>query len=235
MRKGRRTMTRHVSDPSLPFPPTTVLARSDALAPDDALERELRAGGAERVAGVDEAGRGPLAGPVVAAAVILDPSRVPSGLNDSKKLRAVERERLFHEILATALVGIGTAGAVEIDRVNIRQATLNAMRRALGGLALPASHALIDGRDVPPRLACPATAVIGGDARSLSIAAASIVAKVTRDRMMAHVGAAHPGYGFDRHMGYGTAAHLAAIEADGPCPHHRRSFAPIAARLRRGA
>lgn len=235
MRQGRRTMTSRISDPSLPSLFATVLPRSDIGSPSDALERGLRALGFERIAGIDEAGRGPLAGPVVAAAVILDLSHVLKGLDDSKKLKAHERERLFVEILATAQVGVGTAGAAEIDRVNIRQATLNAMRRALAGLAVPPAHALIDGRDVPPRLGCPATAVIGGDAQSLSIAAASIVAKVTRDRMMTRLCTAHPAYGFGRHMGYGTAAHMAAIETDGPCAHHRRSFAPIAARLSRGS
>jgi ribonuclease HII len=233
MREVRRTMTRRSSDPSLPtlFAPGLVLPRSDEPGPNDAIERHLMTLGHGRVAGIDEAGRGPLAGPVVAAAVILDFRRLPQGLDDSKKLKPVERERLYEAILQTAEVGVGTAGAPEIDRVNIRQATLNAMRRALAGLAVPPAHALVDGRDVPPRLACPATAVIGGDARSLSIAAASIIAKVTRDRMMSVLCDVHPAYGFGRHMGYGTAAHLKALELVGPCIHHRRSFAPIAARL----
>ncbi|WP_407061742.1 ribonuclease HII [Aureimonas sp. SK2] len=226
-------MTRHASDPSLSLPFAAVLPRSDRPRPTDALERMLGALGCARIAGVDEAGRGPLAGPVVAAAVVLDLACVPAGLDDSKKLKAPERERLFAEILRSCHVGIGTASAAEIDTVNIRQATFNAMRRALAGLAEDPTHALIDGRDVPPRLACPATAVIGGDAQSLSIAAASIVAKVTRDRMMTALCRAHPAYGFGRHMGYGTAAHMVAIEADGPCPHHRRSFAPVALRLAR--
>ncbi|MBB3934324.1 ribonuclease HII [Aureimonas phyllosphaerae] len=235
MREVRRTMTRRSSDPSLPtlFAPGLVLPRSDEPGPNDAIERHLLTLGHQRIAGVDEAGRGPLAGPVVAAAVILDFERLPEGLDDSKKLKAHERERLYDEILLCAEVGVGTAGASEIDHINIRQATLNAMRRALAGLATAPGHALVDGRDVPPRLACPATAVIGGDARSLSIAAASIVAKVTRDRMMATLCGTHPAYGFGRHMGYGTAAHLEAIEAVGPCVHHRRSFAPVAARLAR--
>ncbi|WP_294640807.1 ribonuclease HII [uncultured Aureimonas sp.] len=235
MREVRRTMTRRSSDPSLPtlFAPGLVLPRSDEPGPNDTIERHLMAMGHQRIAGVDEAGRGPLAGPVVAAAVVLDFARLPQGLDDSKKLKAAQRERLYEAIIQSAEVGIGTAGAVEIDRVNIRQATLNAMRRALAGLACEPNHALVDGRDVPPRLACPATAVIGGDAHSLSIAAASIIAKVTRDRMMAALCDQHPAYGFGRHMGYGTAAHLAAIEVAGPCIHHRRSFAPIAARLAR--
>ncbi len=233
MREFRRIMTRPFSGSTLPSLFDTILPRSNVGAPGDALERRLQALGHRAVAGIDEAGRGPLAGPVVAAAVVLDLDRVPRGLDDSKKLKAGERERLFDEILASGIVAVGSAAAAEIDRVNIRQATLNAMRRALAGLAVAPSHALIDGRDVPPRLRCPATAVIGGDAQSLSIAAASIVAKVTRDRMMARLCAAHPNYGFGKHMGYGTAAHMAAIEADGPCDHHRRSFAPIAARLSR--
>ncbi|WP_188911442.1 ribonuclease HII [Aureimonas endophytica] len=211
------------SNPSL-FDP---VAGKPRVAPDFAFETELRARGVTLVAGVDEAGRGPLAGPVVAAAVILDPASMPAGLNDSKKLTQRARERLFAEILATATVGVASAGPAEIDRLNIRRASLAAMVRAVEALAAAPGHCLIDGIDVPPGLRLPATPLVAGDARSQSIAAASIVAKVLRDRMMVRLGARFPAYGFERHMGYGTKAHLDAIRAHGPCPHHRRSFAPI--------
>lgn len=187
--------------------------------------------GARRVAGIDEAGRGPLAGPVVAAAVILDPDRIPDGLDDSKKLAAGERERLFGEIVASATVAFASASPAEIDRLNIRGATFLAMRRALHALGEPACHALVDGRDVPPGMSCRATAVIGGDARCLSIAAASVVAKVARDRMMRRACRAFEGYGFSRHMGYGTPEHLDAIARLGPTPLHRMSFRPLRADL----
>ncbi len=179
-----------------------------------------------RVCGVDEAGRGPLAGPVVAAAVILDPRRVPEGIDDSKKLKAAERERLFALIGASAEVGIGEASVAEIDAVNILQATFLAMRRAVAALRAPPDHALIDGNRAPG-LACAVTTVVAGDARSLSIAAASIVAKVTRDRLMAGLARQHPGYGWERNMGYGTAAHLEGLGRLGLTPHHRLSFAPV--------
>lgn len=195
--------------------------------PDYDLERERMARGAPLVAGIDEAGRGPLAGPVVTAAVILDETAIPDGLDDSKKMSVRERERLFPEILRWAHVSIAFASAAEIDRLNIRQATLLAMTRAFDGLAVTPGHTLIDGRDVPHPLQTKATAVIGGDGRSLSIAAASIVAKVVRDRLMTRLCACFPEYGFSRHMGYGTKAHLAAIEQKGPCPHHRMSFRPL--------
>jgi ribonuclease HII len=179
------------------------------------------------VAGVDEAGRGPLAGPVVAAAVILDPARVPPGLDDSKKLTARARDRLFAALLDGASVSVAQASVEEIDRLNILRASHLAMRRALQGLALPPAHALIDGHLLPQGLPCPATAVIGGDARCLSIAAASIVAKVTRDRGMVALAQQYPGYGWDRNMGYPTADHRAALIRLGITPHHRRSFAPV--------
>ena len=200
-------------------------ARKPASRPTDILERELRPRFG-LVAGIDEVGRGPLAGPVVAAAVTFD-GVVPDGLNDSKALSAAERERLFAEILACAHVGLASLGAADIDRINIRRASLDAMRRALIALPVSVGHALIDGRDVPPGLPCSATTLIGGDARSVSIAAASIVAKVMRDRMMERLGTAHPGYGFERHMGYGTPAHLAALRERGALRIHRRSFAPV--------
>ncbi|WP_182085868.1 ribonuclease HII [Aureimonas sp. ME7] len=236
MREFRRIMTRHLSDPSSPLrkPRTRNIASRILVGPDSNREEALRKSGCRLVAGVDEAGRGPLAGPVVAAAAILDPEHIPAGLNDSKKLTAGDRERLFEEILRFAVVGVGSASASEIDEINIRQATFAAMRRALAGLAVKPDHALIDGRDVPPKLPCLATAVIGGDAASLSIAAASIVAKVVRDRMMHQLGLAFPLYGFGAHMGYGTPAHLTAIRTHGPCLHHRRTFAPVREQLMLG-
>ncbi|MCG6116403.1 MAG: ribonuclease HII [Mesorhizobium sp.] len=202
-------------------------SKADPVRPDYSIEEERIARGARCVAGVDEAGRGPLAGPVVAAAVILDAANIPDGLNDSKQLDMAERERLFAEILRFATVCVASASAAEIDGINIRQATLLAMRRAFDGLPSPACHVLVDGRDVPPSFALRGTAVIGGDARSLSIAAASIVAKVTRDRMMTRLCAAYPVYGFSRHMGYATPTHLGALRDHGPCPFHRMTFRPI--------
>ncbi|WP_089178087.1 ribonuclease HII [Bosea sp. AS-1] len=179
------------------------------------------------LAGIDEVGRGPLAGPVVAAAVILDPERVPAGLDDSKKLAAPIREELFGEIMERALaVSVASANAIEIDMVNIRQATLLAMRRAVGGLPLAPLHVLVDGND-PPVLACGCEAIIQGDGAVASIAAASIVAKVTRDRMMARLCRRYPAYGFSDHVGYATPRHRRAIAEHGPCPEHRYSFAPV--------
>ncbi|MBB3424932.1 ribonuclease HII [Rhizobium sp. BK312] len=197
------------------------------LVPTFELELIARRAGHWPVAGADEAGRGPLAGPVVAAAVILDPERIPQGLNDSKQLTAARREELFVEILATATVSIASSSAGRIDTTDIRKASLDAMRRAICGLAVPASYVLTDGLDVPAGLACPGKAVIKGDARSFSIAAASIVAKVTRDRMMARAGIVFPAYGFAAHAGYGTPQHRAGIEEHGPCPLHRMSFRPL--------
>ena len=179
------------------------------------------------LAGIDEVGRGPLAGPVVAAAVILDPRKVPAGLDDSKKLSAARREELFSIIAETALaIGIASVTAAEIDAINIRQATLLAMRRAVSALPLAPGLVLVDGND-PPTLPCPCEAIIGGDALISSIAAASILAKVTRDRMMARLGQHYPAYGFAGHAGYGTAKHRAALREHGPCPEHRYSFAPV--------
>jgi ribonuclease HII len=177
------------------------------------------------IAGVDEAGRGPLAGPVAAAAVILDPCAVPTGLADSKVLTFAERERLYEEIKASAIaVSIAFSGPATIDRVNIRVATLDAMRRAITGLAVRPAIAEIDGKDVPPDLGCDATAIIDGDALVPAISAASIIAKVARDRLMIRLGSEFPHYGFEQHMGYATTRHLAAIEEYGPTPHHRLSF-----------
>lgn len=179
------------------------------------------------VAGIDEVGRGPLAGPVVVAAVILDPNTIPKGLNDSKKLSEKKRDALFDEICRAAHVSIASASAAQIDRMNIRAATLWSMSRAIRGLAVQPSYGLFDGRDVPSDSPVRGEAVVKGDSRSVSIAAASIVAKVARDRMMKRLGLLYPGYGFEKHMGYGTKAHLEALDALGPCPYHRFSFRPI--------
>ena len=178
------------------------------------------------VCGVDEVGRGPLAGPVVAAAVILDPSRIPDGLDDSKRLTATRREVLASVLAGCATISIGQADVAEIDRLNILHATLLAMRRAVAGLEPAPATALIDGNRAPD-LACTAVPVVKGDQRSVSIAAASIVAKVFRDRLMTDLSARHPGYGWDRNAGYGTAEHRAALLEIGPTVHHRRSFAPV--------
>lgn len=199
--------------------------------PDFSHEQLLLDRGARIVAGVDEAGRGPLAGPVVVAAVRLDPHRIPSGLNDSKKLSAERREELYAEIMASAEVAIATAPPDAIVALNIRGATLAAMARAVLALPRAPDRVLVDGRDVPMGLPCPGQALVGGDGRSVSIAAASIVAKVTRDRMCKVMDCDAPGFGFAGHKGYGTAAHLAALQAHGPCRHHRRDFAPVAALL----
>lgn len=192
--------------------------------PDDRLERAHDA----LVAGVDEAGRGPWAGPVVAAAVVLDLGRVPRGIDDSKRLSPARREVLYEILIESAAVGVGLASVAEIDRLNIRQATFLAMRRAVARLPRAPGHVLVDG-DALPGLDGPATAVIGGDRLSLSIAAASIIAKVARDRLMTALALACPGYGFERHKGYGTALHRAALARLGVSAHHRRSFRPIAA------
>ncbi|AGB70248.1 ribonuclease HII [Rhizobium tropici CIAT 899] len=216
-----RRMTRSTS------PDSPMLFEEAALVPTFELELIARRAGHWPVAGADEAGRGPLAGPVVAAAVILDAERIPAGLNDSKQLTAARREELFVEILATATVSIASSSAGRIDTTDIRKASLDAMRRAICGLAVPASYVLTDGLDVPAGLACPGKAVVKGDARSFSIAAASIVAKVTRDRMMARAGIVFPAYGFAAHAGYGTPQHRAGIEEHGPCPLHRMSFRPL--------
>ena len=183
--------------------------------------------------GVDEAGRGPLAGPVVAAAVILDPANPIIGLNDSKKLSAKRRVALAIEIRAKALAwAVAEASVEEIDRINILQASLLAMRRAVDLLAIQPTHALIDGNCCPV-LSCSAEAIVGGDGLVESIAAASILAKTVRDAGMLLLHAAYPMYGFDRHMGYPTAVHLAALQEHGVSPVHRRSYAPVARLIRR--
>jgi ribonuclease HII len=179
------------------------------------------------VAGIDEAGRGPLAGPVVAAAVILNRAKIPKGLNDSKQLDAETREDLFSHIMFSAIaVGVGEASVDEIDLINIRQATHMAMARAVRALAFVPMFALVDGNDAPA-LPCPCDTIIEGDGKSVSIAAASIIAKVTRDRMMAALHETHPNYGWLNNKGYGTPQHLSALTRHGPTPHHRRSFAPV--------
>jgi ribonuclease HII len=180
------------------------------------------------IAGVDEAGRGPLVGPVAAAAVILDASAIPAGLNDSKKLSPSERERLFEVILTSArAISFTLLPPEEIDTLNIRGATLEAMRRAVRGLSLVPAEVLVDGRDVPTGLPCPGRAIIGGDALEPCISAASIVAKVMRDRLMERLGAEMPAYGFEIHKGYGTQRHRKAIADCGGTLHHRQSFAPF--------
>src|SRR6202158_899320 len=180
------------------------------------------------VAGCDEAGRGPLAGPVVAAAVIPDPARVPKGLNDPKRLEPEEREDLFEKIATTAEISIAVAPPARIDRDNILRASLWALERAVLGLPRRPSLVFVDGRD-GLALACEVRAVIGGDGIVASVAAASIVAKVTRDRLMRQLGAGHTGHGVEQHKGYSTDEHFAALEKLGPCVHHRRSFAPVMA------
>lgn len=190
--------------------------------PDFSFERQC----CGPVCGVDEAGRGPLAGPVVAAAVILTPARIPEGLNDSKALSSKQRELLLNAIEKNAQIGIGIAEPEEIDRINILGATLAAMRRAVLALPLSPNTALIDGNKLP-NLPCEAQAIVKGDSRSLSIAAASIVAKVTRDKLMVEADARYPGYGLAGHKGYPTKAHMEAVRDLGPSPIHRFSFKPV--------
>ncbi|MCE5232139.1 MAG: ribonuclease HII [Mizugakiibacter sp.] len=187
------------------------------------------------IAGVDEAGRGPLAGPVAVAAVILDPARPIDGLADSKRLSEAQREALYPLILERALAhAVVLVEVAEIDRHNIFRATMLGMARAVAQLRRIPSEALIDGNKVPAGLPCPARAIVGGDAREPAISAASILAKVTRDRHMCALDARHPGYGFARHKGYGTPEHLEALARLGPCAEHRRSFAPVLALLAPG-
>jgi ribonuclease HII len=201
-----------------------------ALRPSFRRERRALNNGIWPVAGCDEAGRGPLAGPVVAAAVVLDPNRIPRGLNDSKKLGAAERERLYEKICATAQVAVAFGSIARIDRDNILRASLWALARAVKALPVAPRLVYVDGNNRID-VGCDCTAVVSGDALVTSIAAASIVAKVTRDRLMARLGLAHPGYGFERHMGYSVPEHFEALARLGPTIHHRRSFAPVAAKL----
>ena len=194
--------------------------------PDFHFEDLARGRGAARIAGVDEAGRGPLAGPVVAAAAILDPARLPMGLDDSKKLSAAKRQALCAEILEVAEVGVGIATVEEIDRHNILRASHIAMCRAVEALG-PVDHALIDGNLIPRDLTCAAEAIVKGDGRSLSIAAASIVAKTRRDDIMVELAQQFPGYGWEKNMGYPSKSHRDALASLGVTPHHRRSFKPV--------
>ncbi len=198
------------------------------LRPSFRRERAAIKRGVFPVAGCDEVGRGPLAGPVVAAAVILDPKRIPRGLDDSKKLTAMQREKLYARICATAEVGVAFGSRARIDRDNIRQASLWALARAVAALPVRPRLVFVVGCDKIDA-GCDCEAVISGDALVLSIAAASIVAKVVRDRLMVQVGAAHPGYGFERHMGYSVPEHFRALTSLGPTIHHRRGFAPVVA------
>ena len=195
--------------------------------PDFSAETRLMSSGKQVVAGVDEAGRGPLAGPVVAAAVVLHPRHIPDGLNDSKKLTARQRDLLFDQILLDADCAWASLTASEIDALNIRTASLKAMELAVQGLPCIPDSVLVDGRDLPAGLARQGEAMIKGDARSLSIAAASIVAKVVRDRMMVAAASRFPQYGFEKHKGYGSRVHREAIERHGACALHRLSFAPM--------
>lgn len=195
--------------------------------PDLGFETAARARGCIRIAGVDEVGRGPLAGPVTAAAVVLDLSRIPPGLNDSKVLTVARRAALAAEIWACADCAVAHASVAEIDALNILQASHLAMRRALAGLAHAPDHALIDGNRMPRDLPHGAECIVRGDARSLSIAAASIIAKVARDALMVDLAQQFPGYGWQRNAGYPTPDHLAALKNLGVTPHHRRSFRPV--------
>jgi ribonuclease HII len=209
--------------------PRLPLAEED-IRPTFRRERAALKRGVWPVAGCDEAGRGPLAGPVVAAAVILDPKRIPRGLNDSKKLLPQQREALYLKIMASAEVAVAFGPPARIDRDNILRASLWALARAVAALPVRPQLVFVDGRDKID-VCCDCKAVISGDAIVASIAAASIVAKVTRDRLMARLAVAHPGYGFERHMGYSVPEHFAALDRLGPTIHHRRSFAPVAALL----
>ncbi|WP_455482248.1 ribonuclease HII [Bartonella sp. B35(2025)] len=202
--------------------------------PNFLYELDLQKQGFFHIAGVDEVGRGPLAGPVVTAAVILDKDHIPDRLNDSKKLSVRQRNELYYEILQSALaISIASLCARTIDQSDIRKATLEAMCRCIKGLAVPAQYALVDGRDLPSHLSCPAIALIKGDQRSVSIAAASIIAKVTRDRMMECAGQTYKAYGLEKHVGYATLAHRVALNKYGPVVGlHRYSFAPIKERHR---
>lgn len=206
--------------PNIDFDPKRIKPSLD-------FEKAVWERGVSRVCGVDEAGRGPLCGPVVAGCVILNPNDIPEGLDDSKRLSPKRLRSLYHEIVRRAEVGVGIASSREIDRINILQATFLAMTRATEALEKPPEFALIDGNAVPPKLKERAASLVKGDARSLSISAASIVAKVVRDRIMELADMRWPGYGFADHVGYGSPAHYAAIKTLGPCPIHRMSFKPF--------
>jgi ribonuclease HII len=200
------------------------------LRPSFRRERRALGKGIWPVAGCDEAGRGPLAGPVVAAAVVLDPERIPRDLNDSKKLDAKEREKLYEKICATAQVAVAFGSIARIDRDNILRASLWALARAVKALPVTPKLVYVDGNNRID-IGCDCEAVVSGDALVSSIAAASIVAKVTRDRLMGRLGLVHPGYGFERHMGYSVPEHFEALARLGPTIHHRKTFAPVAEKL----
>lgn len=195
--------------------------------PDDRLEKGFEKRGFKAVAGVDEAGRGPLAGPVVAAAVILPRTDVPKGINDSKRLSPNQRQELAAVIKEVALTSLAIIDVEEIEHRNILQATMQAMRTAVKRLPRVPDHVLVDGNRLPPKLNTPATAIVKGDAKSVSIAAASIIAKVERDSLMAKLANDYPQYGWAKNAGYATQEHLAALREYGPTPHHRRNFAPV--------
>ncbi|MBJ3761396.1 ribonuclease HII [Maribius pontilimi] len=195
--------------------------------PDFSFETAARARGATLIAGVDEVGRGPWAGPVIAAAVMLEPGAIPPGLNDSKKLTPKRRDALFDILQDCARIGVGQASVAEIDAVNILQASFLAMRRAVDALPIRPDHLLIDGNKIPSDLPCGSQAIVKGDGLSLSIAAASIIAKVTRDRIMVTLAQQHPHYGWDSNMGYGAPQHQVGLKSHGVTLHHRRSFKPI--------
>ena len=221
--------------PALPPVPKARKKRSDAKPvrkiKTPVVQAEFAWDATGLIAGVDEAGRGPLAGNVVAAAVILDDLNPIAGLNDSKKLTALRREKLFVDIHAKALcVSVGQASVEEIDRLNILQATMLAMQRAVNGLRLKPVKVLVDGNRIP-QLDILAEAIVGGDAKVKAISAASIIAKVTRDRQCEELHAMYPQYGFNQHKGYGTAEHMAALKKHGATPEHRRSYAPVAAAI----
>lgn len=214
---ARHPLLRFASDP-VSFGP---------MKPDFEFERAAMAKGAVRIAGVDEVGRGPLAGPVTAAAVILNPLDLPQGMNDSKKLTKRARERLNEIIWNSAEVSIGHASVEEIDEINILRASHLAMMRAIGGLETPPDYVLVDGNMLPRDLELPAQTIVKGDARCLSISAASIVAKICRDCVMLSLAQQHPGYGWETNAGYGSKSHILALQNLGVTPHHRRSFKPV--------
>ncbi|MEP2642506.1 ribonuclease HII [Roseobacter sp.] len=197
------------------------------MKPDFAFEQAVYDKGALRVAGVDEVGRGPLAGPVTAAAVVLDPARIPEGLNDSKQLSIKKRIYLAEQLMDCAQVSVAHASVEEIEQHNILRASHLAMMRAVAGLAQGPDHVLIDGSMIPRGMNIAAQPVVKGDTRCLSISAASIVAKIARDRLMVDLAQQHPGYGWETNMGYGSKSHMSALQNLGPTPHHRRTFKPV--------
>ncbi|UWR22273.1 ribonuclease HII [Sulfitobacter sp. S190] len=197
------------------------------MEPDYSFELAAKARGYARIAGIDEVGRGPLAGPVTAAAVVLDPNRIPEGLNDSKKLTRKRREALYDQIMDAADVSIAHASVAEIEEHNILRASHIAMVRAVEGLETPPDYCLIDGNMVPRGLTLPSETIIGGDGRSVSISAASIMAKICRDYVMLSLAQQHPGYGWETNMGYGSKSHMSALQELGVTPHHRRTFKPV--------